>query len=719
VIVSIAVRRFARPLVPFGLVIATACNAPSTIVLTPLEVVIGSGDGQFAVVNTQIQAPLRVVARTGGALQPKEGVTILWDVLSGGASLVGPTSVVTDSTGSAEVRVRLGPLPGEVVVRARVSDQQGVSVSFHAFGVNRPTLAPGPTSGAAGDTITLTGTGFSPTPVQDVVLFSGVRGRVVSASGTTLRVVVPTCLPGRVVNVHVQLGVVASADTLSFTVTSGGSETTIPVGGVLDVADEEGFACHLLGGGAGASYLAIVYSASTTGAARHPFQLTALSSVGPPLPAASAGAPAGSASGAVTGTNLQATWDQHVRDLETELVRGRKQRTRASGAPAAAPPAAVPALGEVRSFNVLNAQGGFERVGAVARSVSSQAAIFVDTLAPAGGFAVSELDALAARFDQRIYPRVTTTFGAASDLDANDRVVILFTPAVNRLTPPGSSSFIGGFFYGVDLLPSTNGSNAGEVFYAIVPDPTGIHGNNRSKSQVASVVPAILAHEFQHMVHFNERILVRDASGQEALWLAEGLAQMAEEMVARDYELQGDTASRNMFRSGARQRSRTYLQRADTVSVIVTTGQGSLAERGAGFLHLLYVEDQLRGDALERLTQTTLTGVANVEAVVGKPWPALLADWWAATYLDAPDPETGPLTYPHIDLKGYLAPFPLSPSPIGASGASASGLLWSSSAAYYIVTPGVGVSIALRLGGDGGAASPAHAALRIRMIRVS
>jgi hypothetical protein len=407
-----------------------------------------------------------------------------------------------------------------------------------------------------------------------------------------------------------------------------------------------------------------------------------------------------------------------VRALEGTAIRERSPTQRRPG-PAAVSAAAVPALGEARSFNVLNGHGGFDRVGAVARSIGSQAAIFVDTLAPAGGFTTGELNALAARFDQVIHPRVTTTFGSASDLDANGRIVILFTPAVNRLTPAGSSSFIGGFFFGVDLLPTSNGSNAGEVFYAIVPDPTGIHGNDRSKPAVANVVPAILAHEFQHMVHFNERILVRSADSQEALWLSEALAQMAEEMVRRDYAALGDTASQTLFRAGTRDRSRRYLQRPDTVSAIVTTGVGSLTERGAGFLNLLYLEDQLEGDVLRRLTQTTVTGVANVEAVTHIDWADLLPDWWAAIYLDQPTPELGPLQYPDFDLKGFLAPFPLAPTAIGPAGASSSGSLWSSSVAYYLVSPGSGISLAVRLGGDAGGASPVQAALRLRIVRVS
>ena len=701
-----------------ALLVAAACNS-STNVTQPLEMVIGSGDGQFGVVGTQLPRALRVVVRTPTTGQPRRGVTILWDVTSGGATLVGATTAATDSTGSAEVRVLLGPTAGPVGVRARISDQQ-VSAQFQLYGVDRPTLdGVDPAFAGAGDTVTITGSNFSPVALQDVVLFSGMRGEVVSASGSSLRVVVPRCMPARSVNVHVQLGAVASSDTLAFTVTGGGLVESLDVGEVLDGADDEGLECHLLAGGTGVAYLTLVYSASTVGAARHPYRLTVLGSSGPPPVGEPAPRRAAALDPSLDAEDRQAVWDEHVRALERELIR-RRSTTRTDDRPAAVSPSAVPELGEKRSFQVLNAQGGFDQVGAVARSIGSQAAIFVDTLAPADGFTTQELDALAARFDDVIHPRVTTTFGSASDLDANGRIVVLFTPAVNRLTPPSSASFIGGFFYGVDLLPGTTGSNAAEIFYAIVPDPTGIYnGNVRSKQSVANVVPAILAHEFQHMVHFNERILVRDATSQEALWLSEALAQMAEEMVYRDYVAIGDTAGQTMFRTGTRQRARLYLQRPDTVSVIVTTGQGSLPERGAGFLNLLYVEDQLEGDVLARLTQTTRTGVANVESVTGAAWPDLLADWWSATFMDEAVPGTGPLQYPDIDLKGFLAPWPLSTTGVGPGGTISGGSLWSSSVAYYLVGPGATGTTALRLGGDRGGASPSHAVLRLRIVRVS
>ena len=709
-----------------------ACNSTGTTIQLPaLEVLIASGDGQFGVVNEDVGSPLRVVVRSEVTQSPRDGVSILWEVTQGSATVIGVATTVTDSTGSTEIRIHMGGAPGEVRVRAGVADQRGANATFQLFGVNRPTLADvTPDVADAGATLTLTGTDFSTIAAQNVVLFSGIRGTVVSATQTVLEVQVPPCLPARDVDVSVQLGAVPSLESLPLTVGGGGQMTALQPGEVLDVADDAGLACHALPGETGAEYLMLVYSASPVGAAKHPFELSLLSSeppaaaAGPPPMAPSERvAPAAGASPARHET-LQETWDQRLRALEDAQVRARRPGGLSGGGPARVGPAAVPTLGEVRTFNVLNASGGFDEVTAEAEHVGTHAAIFVDLTAPApgaeGGLDGSDLASLAARFDQVIHPVVTGAFGSASDVDANERIIILFTPAVNRLTPRGSNGFIGGFFYGVDLLSTSNGSNQGEIFYALVPDPSGQFSDSHTKAQVLQAVPAVLAHEFQHMVHFNERVLVRSAGSQEALWLSEALAQIAEELVARAYAVLDDDPSATLFRAGAVQRARRYLRGPDTVSVVVTAGQGSLAERGAGFLHLLWLEDQRGGGLLEDLTKTTRTGVANVEAQTGEPWADLLADWWGANWLDGPGPESGPLTYPTIDLRSFLGgTFPLEPSPLGPGDVQESGSLWSSSVRYYLVSPPLGGTLSVRLGGESGGPSAPQSALRMRVVRVS
>lgn len=698
-------------------VLAVSCGPDPVAVLTGLEIVVAGGDGQFGTVGQLLGTPLRAVVRHGITHQVRAEIGVQWEVIEGGATLQGASIGTTDETGSVEMRVRLGSTPAEVTVRARIIDQPSASTTFTLHTVEPPVLSGvTPASVAAGGTVTLTGANFSPVADQNVVLFSGIRGRVLTASSTELTVEIPRCLPARVVSVTVQLGVIAS-EAKPLTVTGGGVVTSLQVGEVLDVSDDAGLECVALQGTISArKYLAVVYSASTVGAAMHPFQLAALSSsttaASPPPVAAVALHP--------SEPDRQAEWDERLRHEEGELVARAAGVMRAGPGPGAAStaPAEVPVVGDRRIFHVW-AGSSYEDVTAEARYVGDEAAIFVDVDAPPGGFDVPELEAFANRFDDAIHPEVTSVFGAPSDLDRNQRVIILFTPVVNSLTERGAAGFIGGFFFGNDLLPENNNSNAGEIFYALVPDPTGVFSSPRDKDAVLSVVPAVLAHEFQHMVHFNQRFLSLDA-GQEALWLSEALAQMAEEIVARRYDALGDSESAEIFRGGARARARRYLTEPENVSLIVSTGQGSLAERGGGFLHLLYLADRHGLGLLGSLTSTTRTGVANVEAEVGRMWPDILADWWAATYLDGSAAGTGALAYPGIDLRTYLgAPFPLVPDTVGPGSTIEDGLLWSSSARYFLVAPDASGTLTLRLGGEAGGPSQPQAELRLRIVRIS
>jgi hypothetical protein len=120
-------------------------------------------------------------------------------------------------------------------------------------------------------------------------------------------------------------------------------------------------------------------------------------------------------------------------------------------------------------------------------------------------------------------------------------VAILFTRAVNELTPVNANAFIGGFFYARDLFPRTQTpnyavcptSNEGEMFYMMVPDPSGtVNGNQFDLGFVDTLTTSILAHEFQHLINAGRRMYVNtSASDFEVSWLDEGLSHEAEELL--------------------------------------------------------------------------------------------------------------------------------------------------------------------------------------------
>lgn len=704
-------RRWTRvwiALLPF---LGSCGDGPADPLLPDLEVVVAGGNGQYGSPGQRLPAPLQASVRRVDSGLPQEGVTVRWTVESGDASLVTTVVGSSDERGLVSATVQLGNVVGPVRVRVTAQEQETATVTFTVFVAERPVLSSLSSQAArGGDTLRVRGSGFSPAEGENVVLFSGIRGRVVAASSGELAVEVPRCLPSRGVEVTAQLGSLVSA-ALPLLVSDGGRTETFTAGVPVDVEDAAGFGCIRLPGGR--RYLVVAQAAGTVGAGRYDFSLWGLSSA-PAAPAVPAAARPARAAPAL---EHPARFEFLLRAAEARWVKEGAAREGLAGPSLAGPERTVPALGSRRTFKVLDSQGRFEDVRASVRLVGAQAVLYVDDAAPTGGFTDAELAAFSRTFDDFIHPTVTRAFGTPSDLDGNERVVILFTPAVNRLTPPGSDGFIGGFFYGLDLL-QREGSNRGEVFYAMVPDSAGRFSAPRPRDLVLRVVPAILAHELQHMVHFSERILRKGAAGTEALWLSEGMAQMAEELVARALEQAGRGSAAEEYRAGNRARARKYLADPSAVSLIVAAGQGTLEERGAGWLYTLYLWDRFGEDTLGRMTRTTLTGAANVVSATGRAWEAIFADWEAALYADGLGGRY-PFEYPSVGLRDLLrepSAYPLAPEFLGGSDFSRSGSLWSSSARHYIVLPPADGFLSVRIGGAAGGKAPTEAGLRLRVV---
>lgn len=166
---------------------------------------------------------------------------------------------------------------------------------------------------------------------------------------------------------------------------------------------------------------------------------------------------------------------------------------------------------------------------------------------PAGGFTSQDYAAIAATFESLVWPTLTANFGTPFDMDGNGKVIAFYTRAVNELTPSGSQSVVGGFFFGRDLFPKTTtgrlsecpASNEAEMFYMLVPDPNGeVNGNVRSVQQVRNLTVGVLGHEFQHLINSSRRLYINQAAlWPEATYMEEGLSHIAEELIF--YEASG------------------------------------------------------------------------------------------------------------------------------------------------------------------------------------
>jgi hypothetical protein len=324
----------------------------------------------------------------------------------------------------------------------------------------------------------------------------------------------------------------------------------------------------------------------------------------------------------------------------------------------------VPQIGDLLQLNT-NPQAGCTnptmRTGRVA-AITSRAIIVTDTANPPNGFTDADFQFFGVTFDTLVYPVSTQNFGEPSDIDANQRVIIFFTRAVNELTPPGQGSYVGGFFFSRDLFPKTAtssvegcpASNIAEMFYLLVPDPEGVVNQNvRTTSFVRTVAVGIVAHELQHLINASRRLYVNTgSSGFEEIFLDEGLAHIAEELTF--YRASGLTPKQNISAGSVSSsqrisdafesfgvanvlRYREFLK--DPLTNSPYADDASITTRGAIWSFLRYAVD--RRAVSESSTWFELVnpppgsrGLPNLTRVFGLDLISWVRDWAIANYAD-------------------------------------------------------------------------------------
>jgi hypothetical protein len=338
------------------------------------------------------------------------------------------------------------------------------------------------------------------------------------------------------------------------------------------------------------------------------------------------------------------------------------------------------------------------RTGRVA-AVSKKAIIVADTSNPASGYTDADYASIASTFDALVDPTDTKAFGSPTDIDGNGHVVLFFTRAVNELTPARSTSYVAGFFYARDLFPSTPspefdacaGSNGGEMFYLLVPDPTGVvNGNKFTKDNVTRVVIATLGHEYQHLINASRRMYVNTgATDFETTWLDEGLSHVAEELL---FYAESGLAPRANIDATKLRTSSAYVDafNNDAISNFSRlesflgapssnspfADNDDLATRGATWSFLRYAADHTGSDdgtTWFQLVNSTTSGVANLQQVFGTDMTALARDWATSVFADdaaSTDPRYQQPSWNLRSIFGALestGDYPLATATLGAS----------------------------------------------------
>jgi hypothetical protein len=312
-------------------------------------------------------------------------------------------------------------------------------------------------------------------------------------------------------------------------------------------------------------------------------------------------------------------------------------------------------------------------------------------------------------FDQLMFGIVQTNFAdplRMDDLlDANGRIIMLFSPRINTF------SGVAGFVVTCDFFNPTTfpSSNRAEVFYATVPLDPGTQFSGGTRAQWFRTIRSTVVHETKHIAAFSNRI--RDfGSALEEPWIEEGTARHAEEIWARtaaynDLEQNANAEYAStlfcdirpeadarwpqcfgkpwaMFRHFGQGGLYDYLQDNELRSPLgPKTGFADGSYYGTSWSLIRWAIDH-RGSSeaafLGALVKTVQSGVPNLTARAGRSWDAMLGEWSLMLYADdivGLTPVNSRLTFPswnlrslflgmHNDLRGqglFPLPFPLVP----------------------------------------------------------
>jgi hypothetical protein len=282
----------------------------------------------------------------------------------------------------------------------------------------------------------------------------------------------------------------------------------------------------------------------------------------------------------------------------------------------------------------LSSAANYTRIRGVLAGVGRRVAVYVasDDLDQVRPDVVTDV---VRTFDDRIYPLVAQSFGAAEDVDGDGRFTVLFSSWLGHLA--GGRYAVDGFVRVADLdcAHSAPFGNRCDMMYLNTTLKAGSH------------LRTIMAHEYMHAVTFSQKTL-RNPRGadraEEEGWLDEAIAHLAE-------DLHGFSSSNIDYRVSA------FLSRPERYSLVVEDYYAadlfrSHGNRGCTYLFLKWCADRCGAALLPALVQSKLCGIANLEAATGASFADLFRSWTLALYCAglARSVESGD---PLAELGGY------------------------------------------------------------------
>lgn len=228
-----------------------------------------------------------------------------------------------------------------------------------------------------------------------------------------------------------------------------------------------------------------------------------------------------------------------------------------------------------------------------------------------------QIQRLADAFEQRLYPTVTGALGAEprTDLLGEARVHVVISPAVDNF---GQDKGLMGYFWSRDMLAASTvatspryHSNQKKVIFL----------TSRIFQQQSYTTYGTLAHEFAHLCVFNQKVLVRNRSIPEDVWLDEGWAMLAMDLAGYGLRAGNEEIAKDI---------KSFQDDPAAYSLTDWFNNPHGFSYGLSYLFARYLHDRFGPEILKDIQAFPDVGVDAIDGVLAKrglTFQDVFADW--------------------------------------------------------------------------------------------
>lgn len=281
-------------------------------------------------------------------------------------------------------------------------------------------------------------------------------------------------------------------------------------------------------------------------------------------------------------------------------------------------------IGQEQTFWVVDSDDDDVLITATLKAMGEHCYVYVDNTSAVN---TTQAQQVANEWDGTSYPSVLNHFGNPPDVDGDNHIYILLSPALNdgAETSPGGTY---GYFYSRDQYPGPY-SNYKDIIY--LNSAFLVSGTSNDIFEFFATLP----HEFQHMVNFNYK------GFNENTTFNEGCSMIAE-MFAGYGLPNGSQFAYNVVN----------VFEINPMNYSVTEWYRTKTGYGISFLFMCYINDQYGSGKIKQIVSgSSNTGTDNIANVLGVSFETLYKNWVIANQLDGKTGDTA-FRYASIDMSG-------------------------------------------------------------------